>query len=143
MLDIMQVLLSSEEKLPKREDRFSIVGEDDGKGNIILHKYYLYNPKRKSKPIIIPVKDFWGTAGSFVGGVYRAQYLPKKEGQENEKETLRKLRRFQRYLRLEKKSTTENNKTNKTKKASAAKTKKSCSSKTTAKKIPQQKLKKQ
>ena len=121
MLDIMQVLLSSEEKLPKREDRFSIVGEDDGKGNIILHKYYLYNPTRKSKPIVIPVKDFWGTAGSFVGGVYRAQYLSKKEGQEDEKETLRKLRRFQRYLRLEKKSTTENNKTNKTKKSSSSK----------------------
>lgn len=134
MLDIMQVLLSSEEKLPKREDRFSIVGEDDGKGNIILRKYYLYNPTRKSKPIVIPVKDFWGTAGSFVGGVYRAQYLPKKEGQENEKETLRKLRRFQRYLRMEKKATSENKKTNKVKK--------SCPSKSTAKKNTTTKTKK-
>ena len=134
MLDIMQVLLSSEEKLPKREDRFSIVGEDDGKGNIILRKYYLYNPTRKSKPIVIPVKDFWGTAGSFVGGVYRAQYLPKKEGQENEKETLRKLRRFQRYLRMEKKATSENKKINKVKK--------SCPSKSTAKKNTTTKTKK-
>lgn len=98
MLDIRDILLSSKEKTQKREDVFSLVGEDDGKGCIVLYKHYLYNPKRKSKPIKIPVKDFWGTAESFVGGVYKAQYLP-KDKKTNPKETQKKLKRLQKYLK--------------------------------------------
>ena len=98
MLDIREILLSGKEKTQKREDRFSIVGEDDGKGCIILRKYYLYNPKRKSKPIKIPVKDFWGTSASFVGGVYKAQYLP-EDKKSSPAETKKKLKRLQKYLK--------------------------------------------
>jgi hypothetical protein len=100
VLDIREILLSGKEKTQKREDLFSIVGEDDGKGCIILRKHYLYNPKRKSKPIKIPVKDFWGTAGSFIGGVYKAQYLP-EDKKANPKETQKKLKRLQKYLKAE------------------------------------------
>lgn len=119
MLDIREILLSAKVKTQKREDRFSIVGEDDGQGCIVLYKRYLYNPKRKSKPIKIPVKDFWGTAESFVGGVYKAQYLP-EDKKASPKETQKKLRRLQRYLKTgttKKKSTT-------SKKSSCKKTKK-------------------
>ena len=100
MLDIRDILLSGKEKTQKREDRFSIVGEDDGKGCIILRKYYLYNPKRKSKPIKIPVKDFWGTSASFIGGVYKAQYLP-KDKKSSPAETQKKLKRLQKYLKAD------------------------------------------
>ena len=100
MLDIMEILLSSKDKAPKRENRFSIVGEDDGKGCIVFYKRYLHNPNRKSKPIKIPVKDFWGTADSFVGGVYKAQYLP-EDKKASPEETKKKLRRLQRYLKAD------------------------------------------
>lgn len=102
--DIREVLLSSEEKIVKREDRFCIVGEDDGQGNIVLYKHYLYNPKRKSKPIKIPVKDFWGTAESFENGVYRAKFLPKKKKLSLKEET-KKLKHFSKYLKKPKKVT--------------------------------------
>ena len=100
MLDIREILLSSDDCPPKREERFSIVGEDDGQGNIVLHRHYLYNPKRKSKPIKIPVKDFWGTAESFIGGVYKAQYLPKnKRKKTTQKESEKKLKLLQKNLK--------------------------------------------
>ncbi len=124
MLDILEVLLSAKQKTQKREDRFSIVGEDDGKGCIVFHKHYLYNPNRKSKPIKISVKDFWGTADSFVGGVYQAQYLP-EDKKASPEETKKKLRRLQRYLREDpdrKKTTTK--KTTANKKVTCRKTKK-------------------
>ena len=115
----MEILLSAKEKTQKREDRFSIVGEDDGKGCIVFHKHYLYNPKRKSKPIRIPVKDFWGTADSFVGGVYKAQYLP-EDKKSSPEETKKKLKRLQKYLKAE--SARKKSSTNK--KVSCRKTKK-------------------
>ena len=118
MLDIRDILLSAKEKTQKREDIFSLVGEDDGKGCIVLHKHYLYNPKRKSKPIKIPVKDFWGTAESFIGGVYKAQYLP-KDKKKDPKETQKKLKRLQKYLKAG-----SSVRTIKNKKASCRKTKK-------------------
>ncbi len=96
--DILDVLLSGQDEPQKREDRFYLVGEDDGQGCIVLHKHYLYNPKRKSKPIKIPVREFWGTAESFVGGAYKAQYLP-EDKRTDPKESLKKLRRLQKYLK--------------------------------------------
>ncbi len=98
MPDILEVLLSGKEEIQKREERFSLVGEDDGQGCIVLHKHYLYNPKRKSKPIKIPVKDFWGTAESFIGGAYKAQYLP-EDKRTDPKESLKKLKLLQKNLR--------------------------------------------
>gem|GEM_PF-4534236 len=90
--------MSGKEEIQKREERFSLVGEDDGQGCIVLHKHYLYNPKRKSKPIKIPVKDFWGTAESFIGGAYKAQYLP-EDKRTDPKESLKKLKLLQKNLR--------------------------------------------
>ena len=98
MIDILEVLLSAKEKLPKREDRFCVVGEEDGKGNIIFHKRYIYNPKRKSKPVKMAVTDFWGTSESFVGGVYQARFLP-KDKKLSEEESLKKLKRLQKSLK--------------------------------------------
>lgn len=114
MLDIREILLSSDEKPQKREDRFSLVGEDDGQGNIVLYRHYLYNPNKKTKPIKIPVKDFWGTAESFIGGVYKAQYLPKKKkGKKTSlEESEQKLKRLQKYLKA---GTSKKKKTRKTK----------------------------
>ncbi len=98
MLDISEVLLSFHIIDKRREDRFCIVGEDDGLGSIILHKYYLYNPKRKSRPIKIPVRDFLGTAIWFIDGIYRAQYLPPEKCLP-EDVCRRKLKRLKRYLK--------------------------------------------
>ena len=97
-MDISELLLSFNIPGFKREDRFCITGEDDGQGCIILHRYYLYNPKRKSKPIIIPVKDFLATAICFTDGIYHAHYLP-PEKRESPEVCKRRLRRLKRCLK--------------------------------------------
>ena len=101
MLDIREILLSSNEETQNRKDRFSLVGENDGKGNIIFHRHYLYNPKKKAKPIKIPAKDFWGTTDSYTDKTYEAQTLPKKRGKKAEKESKQKVKRLQAYLKDE------------------------------------------
>ena len=95
MADIRKILLSRNEQGQKREERFSLTGEDDGKGNIVLHKHYLYNPNKKTKPIKIPIKDFWGIEDSFTNEVCQAQYLPK----EDIKQSKQKLKRLKCYLK--------------------------------------------
>lgn len=89
-------LLSSARK--KQKERFAVVGEDDGMGCIVFYKKYLDNPGKKSKPLKIPVKDFWGTKDSFIGGVYQAKFLP-EEKRLSPEEAQKKLKRLQKYLR--------------------------------------------
>lgn len=97
MLDISEILLSFHLIDDKREERFCIVGEDDGIGSIVFRKQYLYNPKRKSRSVKIPVREFLGTAIWFIDGIYRAQYLPPEKCQ-SEAVCRRKLKRLKRYL---------------------------------------------
>ena len=132
--DLLDILLSGNEEPQKREDRFSLVGEDDGQGCIVLHKHYLYNPKRKSKPIKIPVREFWGTAESFIGGAYKAQYLP-EDKRTDPKESLKKLRRLQKYLKAANEEIRNSRKKKASKKVLKKVSAKKAVSKKTAKKI--------
>lgn len=132
--DILDILLSGEDKPQKREDRFYLVGEDDGQGCIVLRKHYLYNPKRKSRAIKIPVTEFWGTAESFVGGAYKAQYLP-EDKRPDPKESLKKLRRLQKYLKAANEKIRNSNKKKPCKKAAKKVISKKSVNKKHAKKI--------
>jgi|GEM_PF-2656353 hypothetical protein len=98
MLDISDVLASLDICMPKREDRFCVSSEDDGKGCVVVHKNYIYNPKRKSRPMKIPVRYFLATAINFVDGIYEAHYLP-PEKKENPQVYKRRFKRLKKYLK--------------------------------------------
>ena len=98
MLDISEAIAEYNKVLPKREDRFCLCGEDDGKGCIILRKDYIFNPKRKSRPLKIPVREFLATAIHFVDGIYEAHYLP-PEKRESEAVYKRRKKRLQKFLK--------------------------------------------
>lgn len=61
------------------KDPFSLIGEPDGKGNIIFVRHYRNDEKwkRKSKPIIIPAAEYWATAEAVKNGTYEPQKIKK------------------------------------------------------------------
>ena len=58
-------------------DPFSLIGEPDGKGNIIFVRHYRNDKKwkRKSKPLIIPASEYWATAEAVKNGTYKPQKI--------------------------------------------------------------------
>ena len=70
-MDLLNIILKN---MPKEDnsDPYSLIGEPDDKGNIVFVRHYLNDPKRKrkSKPIIIPASQFWGTAQAVKDGTY-------------------------------------------------------------------------
>ena len=90
MLDIREILLSANIPVQKREDRFYIVGEDDGKGYIVLRRHYLYNPSKKTKPIKIALKDFFGSDKCFTRKTPKAMSCCKKGKIKGNKKAVKK-----------------------------------------------------
>jgi len=74
-MTITEFMLKYMPKTKIEKDPFSLIGEPDGKGNIIFVRHYLddYEWKRKSKPLIIPAAKFWGTAKAVREGTYVPQ----------------------------------------------------------------------
>ena len=90
MLDIKKILLSSGQKTQKKEEKFSLVGEMDGKGNIVFHKHYLNNPTKKTKAIKISTKDFLGCENKKITVDNKANYHIKKIKKSCLKQTTKK-----------------------------------------------------
>jgi len=90
VLDIRKILLSSSQKTQKKEEKFSLVGEMDGKGNIVFHRHYLNNPTKKTKAIKVSAKDFLGSENKNTIKDYKANHHTKKIKKSCLKQTTKK-----------------------------------------------------